>query len=455
MMAIVALFWSTVVAAAPLNLATVLAAVDGRVPELAVAEAKRAEQEAKRLSAAGAFDPTLLGKYDQELSGPYPRASVDSALVMATPFGPELEAGYRWGGGSFPDYYGQYETLPMGEVRVGVSVPLLQDLGITAERAKLLVARHGVEGATAAMDAKRQAMLGKAASAWWKWVATGQKLAVAEQQLQLAEDRAAGLRRQVALGAKPELAELDNQQVVLERRANVVDAQQQLLQAALMLSLYYRGEDMQPVVPRPSDLPEALPRPVLGNAQPEDVVQQALARRPELRVADALLAGAQVDLGRARSTVLPKLNSRIGVAKDLGPESASSKASKAEVDLGLKLEVPLALRKGRGELARSRAAVERLQAERRGLADAVRADVLGAHAQHRAAVQAWAVRQESAEQAATVAAMERTAFSLGSSDVFRLTKREETLAKARKAEIEALLAAGLGEATLRTVSGGW
>ncbi len=442
--------------AAPLTLDAVLAAVDARVPAIAAAEAKRAEAEGKRLSAAGAFDPTLTGKLEQEL-GPYPRLFADSALSVATPFGPRVEAGYRIGTGDFPSYYGGYETLDLGEARVRLAVPLLQDLGITAERAKWLVARHSAAGAAAGVDAKRQAVLGKAAAAWRKWVAAGEKLAVARQQLALAEQRAEVLAQQVALGATPELYAIDNDQALLARRADMVDAEQALQAAALGLSLYFRGEDQRPIVPTVDQLPEAAP-PAPPAESAESLVAKALQARPDLVVMDAILAGARVEADRARSTVLPKLEAQVGLAQDLGPtkdDPTKEKKAKPELDLGAKLEVPLALRKGRGERARALAAVERLQAERRGLADEVRAEVLQAHQAWTRAVEAWSYQQRSAAQAAEVARREREALALGASDVFRVNKREETLAKARKAEIEARLAAELWALALRTAVGGW
>jgi hypothetical protein len=54
-----------------------------------------------------------------------------------------------------------------------------------------------------------------------------------------------------------------------------------------------------------------------------------------------------------------------------------------------------------------------------------------------------------------VARLEGRAFALGSSDLFKLTKREETAAKERKAEIEARMELALTEARLRTLTAAW
>ena len=126
-----------------------------------------------------------------------------------------------------------------------------------------------------------------------------------------------------------------------------------------------------------------------------------------------------------------------------------------ELDVGLTLEVPLAFRKGRGERARARAALERVEAERRGRTDRVRLDVEAAVVARDAALERWRLAEQGAAQAAEVTRLERRAFELGNSDVFRLTKREEALAKARKTRIEAHLEYRLAESALRTATADW
>ncbi len=442
--------WAT---AAPLTEAAMAAAVDARVPDLAAAEAKLAEAEGKRLGARGAFDPKLGGKVEAEVAGPYERLYADTYLSVQTGLGPSLEVGHRVGTGAFPDYYGQYDTLDGGELRLGVSVPLLQDLGMTAERASRLLADRGVDAASAALEDKRQQLIGKAVQALWKWSATGEKRALAEELLQLAEDRQASIERQVALGAMPEVEAVDNGRVVLTRRGDRRLAEMDDAMAGLALSYFLRGPDAAPHPPDAADRPLALPEPREEGVAVDALVSAAVAARPDLRVLDALLAAAEVERRRARSVVLPELDLVGGVAKDAG--AGDPKLGKTEVDAGVRVAVPLLLRKGRGEVARTGAAVDRVAAERRARVDAMGIEIRQLVATRDAAADRWRLATDTATQAARVATLERRAFELGASDIFKLNKREETLAKARKDLIEARLQWHLADAALRTATARW
>jgi outer membrane protein TolC len=440
--------------AAPLTESDVVAAVDRRVPELAAALAKQAEAEGKALKSRGAFDPKLKSKLDSELAGPYERTTFDSALGVETPWGVGVEAGYRLGVGDFPTYYGAYDTLDGGELRLGLTASLLQDLGMPQARADRLVADALATAAAEGAQDKRQQLTGKAVATYWKWVATGEKVALAQELLSLARTRQAGIEARVAEGALPRLDQVDNARVVLEREAELRGADREARQAGIALSWYLRGPDAAPAAPDPADRPEPTSATTATAGPPADtLVPRALSRRPDIAALTAVVTAAEVELRRAGVALLPRLDGRAGVAQDRG--AGDEKLGKTELDVGLTLEVPLAFRKGRGERARARAALERVEAERRGRTDRVRLDVEAAVVARDAALERWRLAEQGAAQAAEVARLERRAFELGNSDVFRLTKREEALAKARKTRIEAHLEYRLAESALRTATADW
>jgi len=431
----------------------VLASVDQHAPKLAVMDARVTEAEGKALSARGAFDPVLQSKTLHMATGSYPRLQSDTALVFATPYGPSVTAGYRIGAGTFPDYYGGYETLDLGEIRVEVATPLLADLGMTAERAKRLVAERAVEVSEHDRSDLRQQLYGKAATTYWKWVSAGEKLALSTELLALAEARQEGLVRQVEEGALPLMEAVDNERVVWSRRADVAEAEQALTQSAVALSLFFRSDDAQPVVAGPELLPDATPVPSPSTVVEATLVSRALRARPDIAALDALKAAAMVELQRARSAVLPNVDGTVAWSEDQG--EGDDKRKKPELAMGLSVKVPLALRKGRGELARSRAAIDRLTAEQRLLRDTVSAEVQELYRARVLAVARWEHAVSAVQRAEQVAELERRALELGSSDIFKVTKREETLAKEKKAEIDARAKVAGIDAYLRTVTADW
>ncbi len=440
--------------AAPLTLDEVIATVDARVPKLAQLDAKVLEAEAKALALRGAFDPVLAVKATQELLGPYPTTTTDAALGWTSPLGPGLEVGWRYGAGDFAVYDGKYQTLDQGELRLGLTVPLLQDLGMSSERAKVLMQDQAAGIAAAERSATAQELAGKAAALYAKWAAAGEKVELARAQLGLAEARMGGIQRQVEEGGLPRVEAVDNARAVASRRAELREAEADLGAAALALSLLLRDAQMRPVVPAPDRLPpRAPPAAPPAGVELEALAAAAVKRRPDLVAIDLLEQSARVDRQRAVSKVLPAVDLAAGLAQDRG--AGDPKLGKTEVDLGLQVKLPVALREGRGELARAEAALARVDALRRDLVDTLRAELETGLLQREAAYARWLLMDEAVRAAEEVARLEGRAFALGSSDLFKLTKREETAAKERKAEIEARMELALTEARLRTLTAAW
>ena len=329
---------------APLSAAAVLAVVDARVPKLAAARLAIIEKEAELLKAQGAFDPTLTGKLTRKDQAPYDWTVTDAALLLPLPVGPEVELGHRLGVGKLPVYAGADETLQGGELRLAVTVPLLQDLGMPAARADRLVKEAAVTGARAKARQAEIAVVAKAALAWSKWVAAGEKLHLAESQAALALRRQDALDRQVTEGAAAPIDALDNARALAERRAAGADARQELEVAAHALSLWFRRDDLTRIVPGPEQLPQATAAPPAPKPDPAAALARAAAAHPDLAVLDAVIAAADIDLRRARSVLLPQLDAQGAVARDLGPSTAGP----LETQAGVAVKVPVAFRKGRG-----------------------------------------------------------------------------------------------------------
>jgi outer membrane protein TolC len=423
--------------AAPLQLDTVLQAVDDRVPQLAAAEAKLLQAEGKLLSARGSFDPVLSAKAGV-YGGKDPRQLGDVALALPTLLGPQLEVSAGIGRGDFPPYDGDRATGPGGEWRLRGTVPLLEGLGLPEERAKLWVARAGTVAADAGLDDKRLQIRLKASQSYWKWVAAGAKLRIEQALLEQAESRNAALARQVTEGARPRIDLLDNERFLLQRRDAVALARQDLRVAALTLGLWYRGPEGAPLPPEDDALPElvaAVPTlPELG----DDL--QAAEGRPDLRQLDALIDAGRAERARATNALLPEL-SLVGEAiQPVDPDGSP------ELYGGAELKLPTLNRKDRGVRDTAGAALTGLEATRQGALDAARAEIEATRVAVELSWQRVEWTREAEARAAEVVQLERRRFELGGGDLFQLLGRESNLAKARKDAVQALFDYQLAQA---------
>ncbi|MCX4239318.1 TolC family protein [Paraliomyxa miuraensis] len=436
----------------PLTLDEVLERISQH-PGLQGTEQKIEAARGKRLSARGAFDPKLVARGTVQPVGYYENAWVDVKVEQATPlWGTVLFAGWRLGQGEFPVYDGKLETARGGELRAGVRVPLWRDGLVDRNRTTRSQAELEVRRAEREADAKQLELQLKAAKTYWSWVGARQRLDVVEQLLHMAEARQAGLVRQVDAGAVPELEAIDNERSIADRRLDGVSARRKLDTAAVELSLYLRDAEGRPVVPPRGRAPTTLPTPPAApEASPEALVPKALERRPELLALEHAQSVAELEARWARNQRAPDVALQGYVARDLGPGPTS--LLPPELALSLTLELPVPLRKARGQLQTALAEVSRVRAERRLWSDVIGIELRTADLRLRAAIDALALADRQAELAERVAEAERRRLSLGASNVLTVNLREQAAAEAATKRIDAAIEAQVAHAEHRVAQG--
>lgn len=411
-------------AAETLTLELLMEGVDTRVPSLN-ASALKVDQAASKVTSAGAVNaPYVAGEWYSE-DGIPGQEDGSLSLIQPTVLGPTMAL--NWDG-----------SVASGTPSAELSVPVLDGLIWGSGRLDLVAAKLGFQVEEAKLDLAVLKARGKAAESWWKWVAYGRKLDLAERQLQLAVQRNSALERAVELGQRPRLDLVDNQRALLSRRSSAVQAKQELDNAAVALSLWWRDSQGRPQVPDREQLP-----PAWGWGEPRlDLVwdQSQLLLRPDVVVLDLALELAGAELKRAQNAALPKVDVKAKVEPD-------------KVSGGVVLEVPILMRKERGGLGIARAEVDRVTSVRQGTVDQLYADLEQSHQVVQASWERVVIARQALAVAQEALAMERSAYELGGSEVFRLVLREGQLADAEKSLIDAELSYGLAELQRRMVIG--
>jgi len=422
-----------------LSLEEVLLSVQTHHPLLAAEASAVRAADAESLAARGEFDPQLSVQGRAAALGYYEPKRAEVVLEQPTPYaGSTLYAGYRLGRGNIASYYGEQRTLNGGEVRAGVRVPLLQDRAIDRRRAGLRTADKAKDLSEAGFDRLMLELARDGSAAYFAFVAAGQKLRVADAQLELANQRDAQIAQKVAFGALPQLEALDNQRSILDRTRQRVMAQRSFEKACLDLSLFLRDAEGRPrvlelhsVPELDASLPDALPS---GDAE-----ARALVLRPDLRELQLRIALADIDRTLAQNRLLPKLDVFGEVSKDFGAGDSSLGYTlrPAVVELGVALSVPLFLRSARGKLSASEAKLRASEAKLRFARDKARTEVRDVASQIRAAGERAALAARTLDVAQRVAGGERERFELGASSVLFVNLREQAAADAHLALIDA------------------
>ncbi len=270
------------------------------------------------------------------------------------------------------------------------------------------------------------------AMVYWQWVAAAAVLHVAEGVLELAEDRAKFLSRQVEEGEKAEIDLVDNRRIIVSRQAKLTDARRKLEQAAFKLSLFLRTPTGEPLLidakVATGVFPDTIAIEELIDASDEML---ALANRPELIENQIVRRQLSVAMQQAVNEMLPDVDAGLLVSQDVGePTSSTRDKSELELEALLTLSVPLERRKALGKARQLRGKLAQVRAKLQFAEEKIITEVQVARAALVAAAQRLEQTQEGVELARRMQSAEQRLYQEGQSTLLNVNLRELQAAEA-------------------------
>ncbi|MCI5064346.1 TolC family protein [bacterium] len=393
--------------------------------------------DARTLSARGSYDPKVKSKSYSYLSGYYSGAATDNRIeVPVAPAFGNVFGGFRRGAGELPVYEDEYQTLSNGEFGFGVSFSLLRNLFDDRRKLGIDLARLDRDlselGYTSAQIKLQQA----AVQHYWTWVIQGKIAAIFRGLLHVAEERQKQLDLQVQAGSLAEFESLDNRRSILQRRAKVLKQEALLVEAAQALSLFVRQPSGAPRVATAQEIPRNLPRAVLVENKPEQLLAEAFQQRVDL---EKLQTKSEI-LERKRSfektRLLPELELASSITRDYGSGSETREGTESKIFLNV--EVPLVQRTARGKIQAAEAELSQVKTLTRFLQEQIRAEIPVFLNQIRQSYQRYEVSIQEWNATRRLEEGEKTRFSSGDSNLLFLAMRELAAAEARVHVLEAL-----------------
>ncbi len=407
-----------------LTLDLVASAAKVSFPGLLAAEQRKQVAAGELTAAEGGFDTLLKSQNRWSIIGLYENQNNDVSLEQPTQFwGTTFFGGWRRGVGDYPIYDGKGVTADGGEARIGVNVPLWRNREIDRRRASLQQAEWGQLIAGHEYEQALIEVTRIASHRYWDWVLAGQRLSVAKQLLQIAEQRDKGIHERVAAGDIPEFEALDNRRAIIERQERVVAAQRLLEQSAIQLSLYWRDEIGQPQLPSDSQLPEQFPATdSIQTLNVNEALKTSLDQRPESKRLELQAKQTQTELELQQNQRAPAVDLTVSAANDIG--NSKEKLNRNELYVGLNIDIPLQQRTATGRANVAAANMRRLTLDRQlqddRIANEVK-DVFSALSALRKRLSLSADQLHASEQ---LAEGEKTRFELGESTLLFVNLRE-------------------------------
>ncbi|MFM8536703.1 MAG: hypothetical protein ACKOES_01330, partial [Planctomycetaceae bacterium] len=364
----------------PLALGEVLDSVRRHYPLLQAIERERGVAAGRLTAAMGAFDTNINMAGNALSPGTYESYLSDFGLSrLMERGGVQVFGGWRTGFGSFPTYRLGQKTANVGEFRGGITMPLARDRDIDAARAGRDKARLDQALAEPAITRSRIDYMRAAALSYWMWLGNGEREEAAERLEQLAVRRDGELGEKVARGVVANIERVDNQKNIALRRGLLVQADREVQQSAIELSLFLRDTSGRPLLParkRMQPLPEPVkPRPTLYDV----TLSRALATRPEFEKISLEREKLIVERRLAVNQTLPGIDAQLVGNQDAGygtsPLSGPFGLERQVLQASLIFQMPAQRRDARGRLQSVDSQLVQIDRRLQFLTDQVRAEV--------------------------------------------------------------------------------
>jgi outer membrane protein TolC len=436
------------------SLSTVLDSVDRHFPLILSAAAEVEKQQGLYDSKKGAFDAQAFYQQAEQTNG-YPENSQTEAGLKTQIYGTGLTASLSWDRlrGQVPSYRGEDATGSDGRWKGKLQIPLLNGLLIDANRFELAAGQLKISVAEQQARIVRMETYSKAAMAYWYWLSRVEKRKVSQNLVELALTRQDFIKKRVAHGDLAPIDEVENERMILQRKAQLLKDRQDEMNSALELSIYYRDLAGQPVLLIDKPAPQWLDHAVLQE-KIEIGNKSSVHELPMIQKVEAEIKALQAEQSLRSQERLPKLDLILEESRYEGV-LPPGRTDQRESYVGFQFSFPLFNFKALGQNKAAESALRSREIELRLMKDQlnVRFDRIRAELKTSRSVIENNFREiENSDKLAIVA---RKQFERGAQDLFLVNTRETEAANSRIKTIESLLDYRFNELQNRLLQNGW
>lgn len=396
-------------------------------PTIKLASLEREIAAAKRLEAAGAFDPSIdssnfynrynsSSKIGEELDA----FSSSTALVLPTRFGAKFSGGAKYAIGDISTPISP--TGDTGEYFITAEVPLLRNGFYRNESAiKEKQAKLSVTDAEYLYFRTSLNILMQAAAEYYSWVTAYEIFSLENGMLQVVLDQANFTQEQIELGNLPEISSSEALREVRSREGKVQTQSRKFQEASYKVNSFMwedNGSSMR--VPWFDDV--ALDPVNIEEIDREDINAAqltALENRPELKSLKISKDIVKLDKSFAKNQMLPLLNAYISPGYETGNDSIGP-----TLQAGVNISLPLRVRTAKGKLKQAEIKLEQIDVKEKQTLQRIFLEIENAASEINANYKKYLAAQEELKHAQELEKGEKDRFELGDSTLFLVIRRQ-------------------------------
>ncbi|MBO0341779.1 MAG: TolC family protein [Bacteroidota bacterium] len=382
--------------------------------------------QAELMRARGGFDPKVEVDFDRkEFKGTQYWDRLNATFKVPTWFGIEFKGNFQQDEGTFinPD-----ETLPQdGLYSAGVSMSVLQGFWINERMATLRKAKLFREQTKADQDLQVNQVLYNASLAYFDWLKAYRDAEVYKDFLENAEIRFQGIKESALAGDIAMIDTVEAKIAVRNRDLGYQQAKVKLMKKSLELSNFLWIEDV-PVELQPGVSPNLEPEMDINSTlEIEGVPLDSfnLETHPKLISLDYKIEGLTVDKRLKANKLLPKLEAEYNFITET-PEYINSFVTE-NYKAGLSLQMPIFLRKERGDLKLAKFKLRDAEYERDNAQIEIQNKVIAIYNELDSFTEQNQLITNIVKDYTTMLEAEERKFSFGESSLFLINSRESKL----------------------------
>jgi outer membrane protein TolC len=306
------------------------------------------------LTAQGGFDPKA---YTQTLQKNFNSTAyfnlLNIGLKVPTWYGLEFKSGFESNQGNFLNP--QEKTPTSGLWYAGASLNLGKGLFIDQRRAELFKAKIYYQSTFAEQKLQLNELIYESGYAYWNWFMSYNSMQILDEAYRLANERYIAMKRTAELGDRPEIDVVESQIQVQNRESMLRNFETEFMGTRYKLETYLWNEQLLPLELDSLTLPQSMDS-VSGEIAPiltNQVIDSAVANHPYLQITDFKIKSLEIERKFKKEQLKPEFNIQYNFLNQPIQNNPFTNMSLNNYKWGITFEIPVFLRKERGELAKT------------------------------------------------------------------------------------------------------
>lgn len=390
--------------------------------------------------ARGGFDPKGYYAINQKYFDNKQYFSLnDYGLKVPTWFGIEVKTGFENNRGDFLSQ--QNKTPANGLWYGGVAMNLGQGMFIDQRRAELFKARVFEQSSLAEQNLQLNELCFEAGYNYWAWFLSYHSQQVMTEALELATVRFEAIKRMADLGDRPGIDSVEARIQVQNRTAALRQFDADLTNNRALLSTFLWTETDEPLevsevtTPPQVDQVEMTLVELPTGAEFDSIVNN----HPYLKVNDFKIETLEIERRLKREMLKPQLNLQYNLLNQPVNYNPWDGIAVTNYKWGLNFEMPLFLRKERGDLALAELKLQDAQYFRNNVKAGLQYKISSALIDAENAKMQVEIYRNTVQDTKTLFEAEKQMFDIGESTLFLLNMRETAYINSRLKLIELIV----------------